>query len=104
VYAIAFDVNTAAAEAVLGDGWKTCYGRIQNVLNEHGFENVQGSLYFGSPESNSVSCVMAVQALDDRFSWFSKIIRDLRMFRIDENNDLLPVLGNRLRFDQSKAS
>jgi virulence-associated protein VapD len=42
---------------------------------------------------------MAVQEADRRFAWFAMVVRDLRMLRVDEDNDLMPVLNNQLRFD-----
>ncbi len=104
VYAIAFDIDTQVAERVLGDTWKSCYGKIERGLASHGFSRMQGSLFFGGPESNAVSCMKAVQELDDQYAWFGRIIKDLRMLRIDEDNDLLPVLSNRLRFDKPNVA
>lgn len=100
VYAIAFDLDTKIAEQLCGDSWKGCYEKIGRVLAEHGFSMQQGSLYFGTPDSDAVTCIMAVQDLDRRFGWFGRAVRDLRMLRIDEDNDLRPALSNRLRFDQ----
>jgi virulence-associated protein VapD len=104
VYAIAFDIDTQVAERVMGDTWKSCYGMIERGLAAHGFTRMQGSLFFGTPESNSVTCMLAVRDLDDRHAWFGRIVKDLRMFRIDENNDLMPVLNNRLRLGQADAA
>lgn len=104
VYAIAFDIDTQVAEAVMGDTWKSCYGMIERGLAAHGFKRMQGSLYFGTPESNAVTCVIAVRDLDDRYQWFGRIIKDLRMLRIDEDNDLRPALNNRLRLGQADAA
>ncbi len=101
VYAIAFDIDTQVAEKVIGENWKGCYEKIERVLTGHGFRRQQGSLYFGDETSNAVTCVTAIQDLDNRYPWFSRIVRDLRMLRIDEDNDLMPVLNNRLRFDSA---
>jgi virulence-associated protein VapD len=101
VYAIAFDLDTVAAERVVGENWRACYAKIGQVLSEHGFERQQGSVYFGDERSNAVTCVQAAQDLDARFSWFRRIIRDLRMLRIDEDNDLLPALSGRLRLSDT---
>ncbi len=100
VYAIAFDIDTQVAERVLGETWKNCYGKIERGLVSHGFTRTQGSLFFGTPESNAVSCIRAVQELDEQYAWFGRIVKDLRMLRIDEDNDLLPALSTRLRFDK----
>ncbi len=100
VYAIAFDIDSRTAERLLGDTWKSCYGKIERGFTSHGFTRMQGSLFFGTPESNAVSCIKAVQDLDAQYAWFGRIVKDLRMLRIDEDNDLLPALSNRLRFDK----
>lgn len=97
VYAIAFDIDTQVAQSVLGDTWKTCYGAIERGLALHGFSRAQGSLFFGDETSNAVTCIKAVQDLDEKHAWFGRIVKDLRMLRIDEDNDLLPALSNRLR-------
>lgn len=97
VYAIAFDLNTKTAEQLCGDGWRNCYAQIGIVLAEFGFARQQGSVYFGDENSDAVKCVMAVQEIDRRYSWFSRVVQDLRMLRVDEDNDLLPALSNELR-------
>ena len=104
MYAIAFDLDTTAAEAVCGSNWRGCYEKIGAVLAEHGFGRLQGSVYFGDEASDAVRCVVAVQDLDRRYAWFGRIVRDLRMLRVDENNDLLPALNTELRFDAADAS
>jgi virulence-associated protein VapD len=104
VYAIAFDIDTQVAQSVLGDTWKTCYGSIERGLALHGFSRTQGSLFFGDETSNAVKCIKAVQDLDDKHAWFGRIVKDLRMLRIDEDNDLLPALSNRLRLGNPEAA
>lgn len=96
MYAIAFDLDTRTAEALLGANWRGCYEQIGRVLNDHGFHGQQGSVYFGQPGSNPVLCVKAVQAIERRYPWFPRVIRDLRMLRIEEENDLLPALSGEL--------
>ena len=103
VYAIAFDLDCKIAEKLCGEGWKGCYEKIGRVLAEHGFTSQQGSLYFGTPDSDAVTCMLAVQDLDRRFHWFGRSVRDIRMLRVDEMNDLRPVLSNELRFNQDVA-
>lgn len=100
VYAIAFDLDTAVAEKLCGSGWRGCYEKIALVLGEFGFARQQGSVYFGDEHTDAVTCVMAVQAADRRYAWFGRVVRDLRMLRVDEDNDLLPALDNRLRLGE----
>lgn len=104
VYAIAFDLNTTTAEAVCGTNWRGCYAQISAVLGEYGFTRQQGSVYFGDETSDAVRCVMAVQDLDRRYAWFARVVSDLRMLRVDEDNDLLPALSNQLRLGDRGAA
>jgi virulence-associated protein VapD len=105
VYAIAFDLDTATAEKMCGQSWRGCYEKIALVFAEFGFTRVQGSVYFGDEATDAVHCVMAVQEADRRFSWFGRAVRDLRMLRVDEDNDLMPAINNRLRLgDDGQAA
>ena len=104
MYAIAFDLDTAMAEALCGTGWRSCYEKIKLVFAEYGFGRVQGSVYFGDETSDAVRCVMAVQDADRRYAWFGRVVKDLRMLRVDEDNDLLPALSNRLRLDSEHVA
>jgi len=93
MYAIAFDLDTA----VLQDSYPTpsytnAYGDIRKVLEPLGFTWQQGSVYFGSDEMNAVKCVLAAQALSNTYPWFKNCVRDIRMLRIEELNDLAPAL------------
>lgn len=78
--------------------------QIASVFAEHGFGSVQGSVYFGDEDSDAVKCVMAVQDMDRRHAWFGRVVKDLRMLRVDENNDLLPALSNELRLGKGEAA
>jgi virulence-associated protein VapD len=91
MYAIAFDLDTAALEEhhpATGDSWKKAYREIKDGLEGHGFEPQQGSVYFGDESVTSVTCVLAVQDLANKFPWFAECVRDIRMLRIEEHNDL----------------
>jgi virulence-associated protein VapD len=104
VYAIAFDFDTKVAESLCGNNWRNIYAQVGLVLSEFGFSRQQGSVYFGDENSDAVACVMAAQELDKRFSWFSRVVKDLRMLRVDEDNDLLPALSGELRLKDSGAA
>ena len=102
VYAIAFDLNTTTAEKLCGTGWRNCYNQIAHVLADFGFARKQGSVYFGDHTSDAVRCVMAVQELDRRYAWFGRVVSDLRMLRVDEDNDLRPALSTELRLGDTR--
>lgn len=93
MYAIIFDLDTVALQqSYPGPSYTNAYGEIRGFLTARGFEWVQGSGYFGDDTVDAVKCVLTVQKLNRRFPWFSASVRDIRMLRIEENNDLLPTI------------
>jgi virulence-associated protein VapD len=93
MYAIVFDLDTATLEQTYPNpSWRNAYSEIRSELESRGFDWQQGSTYFGSESVTPVDCVLAVQALKRKYSWFQPSIRDIRMLRIEENNDLGPAL------------
>ncbi|HSZ59232.1 MAG TPA: hypothetical protein VK797_26560 [Tepidisphaeraceae bacterium] len=92
MYAIAFDMDIESLRSQYGDPYNNAYTEIRRILQEHGFKWQQGSVYFGGDEINAVTCVLAAQDLARRLPWFSASIRDIRMLRIEELNDLMPAV------------
>ena len=92
VYAIAFDMDIEALRANYGDPYNNAYLEIRRVLQRHGFAWQQGSVYFGGPEVTAVTCVLAAQDLARSLPWFAASVRDIRMLRIEELNDLLAAV------------
>ena len=93
MYAIVFDLDTATLEQTYPNAsWRNAYSELRRVLEDRGFEWQQGSTYFGNENITAVDCVLAVQALKRAYNWFQPSVRDIRMLRIEENNDLGPAL------------
>lgn len=93
MYAITFDLDTQTLEQSYGNqSWRNAYTDIRNRLRRHGFEWQQGSVYFGNDDVTAVTCVLATQDLTRTFPWFRASVRDMRMLRIEENNDLGPAI------------
>jgi virulence-associated protein VapD len=95
VYAITFDLDTEMLAAhYRGPTHTNGYDDIRRVFEEFGFARQQGSVYFSQrADATPVTCVLAVQELVKRHPWFRKAVRDIRMLRIEENNDLMPAVG-----------
>lgn len=92
VYAIAFDMDIDALRANYGDPYNNAYLEIRRVLQRHGFAWQQGSVYFGGESVTSVTCVLAAMDLARSLPWFAASVRDIRMLRIEELNDLMPAV------------
>ncbi|MDX2258653.1 MAG: virulence factor [Hyphomicrobiaceae bacterium] len=98
MYAISFDLDTATLQDSYGSAsWRNAYLEIRNALQSYGFEWQQGSVYFGGDGVDPVTCVLAVQDLTDRYAWFGPSVRDIRMLRIEDNNDLRPAIERALK-------
>jgi len=92
VYAIAFDMDIEQLRANYGDPYNNAYLEIRKVLARHGFAWQQGSVYFGDDKVTAVTCVLAAQDLARALPWFASSVRDIRMLRIEELNDLMPAV------------
>jgi virulence-associated protein VapD len=97
MYAIAFDMDIEALRVSYGDPYNNAYAEIKKVLHEHGFVWQQGSVYFGDDRINAVTCVLAAIDLAQKLPWFAPSVRDIRMLRIEELNDLMPAVRNAMR-------
>jgi virulence-associated protein VapD len=94
MYAIAFDLEQDTLSKTYGSTTYTnAYNDIKRVLSSYGFSRQQGSVYFGDTDKvDAVRCVLAVQELSKKYPWFSASVEDIRMLRIEDNNDLRPAI------------
>ena len=91
MYAVLIDLDT---DSLLE------YEKLNNVnqqikiyMIENGFIWKQGNIYFGNKNITAVNCVVVIQKLAQKYSWFSTYAKEVRMLRIEENTDLLPALS-----------
>lgn len=93
MYAIVFDFDTNTLEQTYPNAsWRNAYTDVRNYLTARGFEWKQGSTYFGDDTIDAVRCVRIVQRLSQKFNWFTPSVKDIRMLRIEENNDLMAAI------------
>src|SRR5882724_11438579 len=92
VYAIDFDMDIESLRNNYVDPYNNAYMEIRRVLEGHGFTWQQGSVYFGGERINAVTCVLAAIDLAQSLPWFAASVRDIRMLRIEEMNDLMPAV------------
>ena len=92
VYAIAFDMDIEQLRIHYGDQYNNAYLEIRRVLERHQFQWQQGSVYFGGPAVTAASVMLAVIDLTTLLPWFAASVRDIRMLRIEELNDLMPAV------------
>jgi len=94
MYAITFDIDTNCLnEQYHNDSSTNAYGDIRKFMEANNFNWQQGSVYFGNESITAVSCVTTIQKLANSYPWFRSCVKDVRMLRIEENNDLLPAIN-----------
>ena len=93
MYAISFDLDTdTLKKSYHNSSWQNAYNDIALFLRSHDFDRQQGSVYFGNDNIDSVTCQIVVQRLVLEYDWFAPSVRDIRMLRIEDNNDLTPAI------------
>ncbi len=95
MYAIVFDFDTdILRQTYPGPSWNNACSEVKNYSTTRGFEWKQGSAYFGDDTVDAIRCVRTVQRIAKKFAWFTPSVRDIRMLRIEENNDLKAALDD----------
>jgi len=93
MYAITFDLDMDALQRTYtGASYNNAYGEIRKILVDEGFSWQQGSVYFGGDRITAVTCVLAAQRLARELPYFASAVRDIRMLRIEDMNDLGPAI------------
>ena len=80
VYAVVVELHEVGDDRLI---------EVRRVLERFGFHWQYGGMYFGGA---TVTCVMAALELGRTLPWFAASVRDIRMLRIEENNDLMPAV------------
>jgi virulence-associated protein VapD len=89
MYAIVFDLDTNILGNVYpGNSPNNAYSDVRRFLENEGFDWQQGSTNFGNETVDAVKCTAVVLRLVRAHPWLKQAIRDIRMLRIEENNDL----------------
>jgi virulence-associated protein VapD len=105
MYAITFSLDTDSLKREYNsEFFADAHLAIRSVLvDEYGFKCQSGHLYLGDDTVDAVSCVMAVQDISARFNWFVSAVRDIRLLRISDSDDLMPAVEwkNKLKISET---
>ena len=104
VYAVAFDLDTEELKRSyhVDSCNNVCYD-ISRFLQGHGFERIQGSVYFGDDSVNAVTCQTVVGRLTLEYEWFARAVKYIRMLRIEDDKGLVPMIELTLEAQAKKA-
>lgn len=88
MYAISFDLNTEKLVELYGRSYNNAYRDIAMFLEWRGFVRQQNSLYVGNETINAAKTVVTVNQMSERFDWLKPCVKNIRMFRIEDDDDL----------------
>lgn len=92
-YAIILTLDTDTLSKVYTENsTANAYTDIEETLRSYGFYRKQWSVYFGDERVDAVKTVIAVQKLSKKYDWFLPSVQDIRMIRIEEDNDLMAAI------------
>ncbi len=91
MYAVTFDIDT---NCLADNDYNPpkIYADIRKFMENNDFTWRQGSVYFGNESINAVTCVTTIQRLAKALPIFAACVKDVRMLKIEENNDLMPAV------------
>ena len=101
MFAIVFDMSLDALRKHYPGNETGAWHAVRRVLEAHGFKHQQETVYFGTPGMTAVHCIIAVQDVQKIHPWFAKVVKDIRMLRIEENNDLMPAIAQQDLFQKA---
>lgn len=90
MFAVTFDLVVAATNKHHPKGVTQAHNDIAGALKRFGFERIQGSVYVtkGEDMANLFEAILVLKALP----WFSKSVRDIRAFRIEQWSDFTALI------------
>lgn len=85
-YLITFDLDTnCLKDNYHGNSYNNAYYDIKKVLEKHGFENLQGSVYLGKEGVSEAHGTIAIQDLTAKFDWFYPCTSNIKFYRIESD-------------------
>lgn len=100
MFAIAFDLKIEDLESHYpGVNYNNAYAEIQAVLQKKEFQRIQGSVYISKKNGDLANLYEALDALAT-IHWFSKCVRDIRAFRVENWSDLTPTFKKKVTRSQ----
>lgn len=92
MFAVAFDLEVAAADEAHPKSVRQAYLDLESALGRFGFRRVQGSV-FVTDEEDMANLFRALSSIRD-MPWAAAAIRDIRAFRVEQWSDFTPVIKN----------
>lgn len=59
------------------------YVCIRKILENHGFRNIQGSVYIGDEGIGEAHATIAIQEVSYKYEWFNSYVSNIQFYRIE---------------------
>lgn len=83
---IVFDLDTKCLEkAYHNTSWQNAYADIRRVLNRHGFNNIQGTVYLSEVGVRQAHGTLALQEVAIKFAWFEKCVSNVQFYDLADD-------------------
>ena len=92
MFAISFDMVISDLKIFYGEPYNRAYFEIKILLEQHGFEWIQGSTYLTQSDDLG-TLYKAITALS-KIDWFKKSVRDIRGFKVENWSDFTEIVRN----------
>lgn len=92
MYALSFDMVVSDLKENYGEPYNRAYFEIKQILENNGFEWVQGSTYLTSTDDLAL-LVKTIMDLS-KIEWFKKSVRDIRGFKVESWSDFTKLVKN----------
>lgn len=93
MFAIAFDLDVAAANRHHPGRNQRAYADIRTILSAHGFERIQGSTYVAKHDDQT-KLYLVLTALH-KLDWLGACLKNLRVFRMESGADFTTIMKSR---------
>lgn len=82
-YLIILDIDTNHLVENFHKNIDEAYVCIRKILENHGFKNIQGSVYIGDEGIGETHATIAIQEVTYRYEWFNSCVSNIRFHRIE---------------------
>jgi virulence-associated protein VapD len=83
---IVFDLDTKCLEKQYhNNSWQNAYADIRRILLQHGFNNIQGTVYLSEVGVRQAHGTLALQEVAIRFSWFEKCVSNVQFYDLADD-------------------
>ena len=91
MFAISFDLVISDLKTHYGEPYNRAYfDEIKVLLEQHGFEWIQGSTYL--TQSDDLGTLYKAIVSLSKIDWFKKSVRDIRGFKVENWSDFTEIL------------